>query len=429
MRATAAAMVLVLAAACSHGGSKSASKSASTPSAAPALSLAAGTPSGMKVGLIVSSSGPGADVRDMAAGAYVAAFRVNGAAKGNDHLDLLVADDSGTSEGSTAAVKQLNDQGVMGIVYASTGDHVLAGAAAAAELGLAVVFPYADDARIKEQGATSFLAAPTVEQVARKLVQQAGRAGMTKVALVRQAGTYGDAGRAALAAAGLAPVIDTSFNSGDPLADMAKSVKSAGADGVVVWAESGNAVAAADALTAGGVSAPMLFGNRAAVPAFGHAIAAALSPSVLDGAVSAGEWIGPDTPTAAVDAFYVARSKAVSDGGVSADLTLADVRSHDAVLALVEAAKTSKSSRAADVLDAVRTVETASVAGAAGVPMHFGTAPVIADSDVAVLAYSTIDDGRGRYPAAATGGGHWQAVAGTFTPPDALKGLDDPYGG
>jgi hypothetical protein len=81
------------------------------------------------------------------------------------------------------------------------------------------------------------------------------------------------------------------------------------------------------------------------------------------------------------------------------------------------------------VLDAMRGFESTRVAGVVGVPMHFNASPVVADTDVALLAYSTIDDGRGRYAAAATGGGHWQAVAGTFTPPEALKGLDNPYGG
>ncbi len=66
--------------------------------------------------------------------------------------------------------------------------------------------------------------------------------------------------------------------------------------------------------------------------------------------------------------------------------------------------------------------------GAAGVPLDFRNPAAISDADVALLTYSTADDGSGRY-LTKTSGGHWVAVAGTYELPDALKGLDNPYGG
>jgi hypothetical protein len=376
-----------------------------------------------KVGLIVSSAGPGADLKDMASGAYVAAIRLNDAKTGSDHVSLVVADDNGTPDGATNAVTSLVDQGVIGIVYASQGEQLLAGAATAAEKGVAVVYPYADDARIADQGATSYVAAPTIAQVAAKLAEHVKDAG--KVALLRQAGAYGDAGKAALTAAGLSFVSDTPITATDAVPG--KSIASANPDAVIVWADAATSLVAADALSAGGFGGEMLFGDRAAVPAFAHGIAGSLAPAVNDGALSAGSWAGPDLPTAAADAFYFAREQAISSGAVAADLSVADFRSHDAVLALVHAAE-QKSDRAS-VLDGIKAVATPSVAGTVGAPTDFSKQLAFGAQDVALLSYSNLNDGSGRYPTDATAGGHWIAVAGSYTPPAAVAGLDNPYGG
>ncbi|MEY2468131.1 MAG: hypothetical protein QOF21_829, partial [Actinomycetota bacterium] len=118
---------------------------------------------------------------------------------------------------------------------------------------------------------------------------------------------------------------------------------------------------------------------------------------------------------------------AVSDGGVTADLAVADFRSHDAVLALVTAA--GDSTERGHALDALRELSASAMKGTAGVAPDFSKAHALPDNDVALLTYSTLDDGSGRYPAVANNGGHWIAVAGTFETPEALKGLDNPYGG
>ena len=427
MAVTAAVAALtVLGATACRGASPSASSSPKA-SGEPSVSLASAEVKGMKVGLVISSAGAGADVRDLASGAYVAAFRLNGATAGHDHVILVVADDQGTPDGATAAMHSLADQGVVGVVYGSTGEQVLAGVATAAELGLPVILPYADDPRVTQLGATSFLAAPTIAQAAAKLADHIKDAHFTKVASVHQAGSYGDAGASALASNGVTVAIDKAFTPGDALDAMAKAVVNAKPDAVVVWAEGQPAVAVADALSAAGSTAVMLFGDRAAVPAFGQGVARALAPSVGDGALSAGEWAGPDTPTAAVDAFYLARDRAVSVGNVSADLSLADFRSHDAVLALVAAAKSGTGG--GSVTDALRAVKSAGVSGSTGVPLDFSSTSVVSDDNVSLLSYSTVDDGSGHYPPVANNGGHWLAVAGTYTPPVQLKGIDNPYGG
>jgi ABC-type branched-subunit amino acid transport system substrate-binding protein len=334
-----------------------------------------------------------------------------------------VADDNGTSDGAAAAMKSLADQGAVGVVYASTGEQVLSGVAKAAELGMPVVLPYADDPRVTAQGASSFITGPTIPQVAKEFAGYLDKAKLSKVALIRQAGAYGDAGKAALTDAGVKFSSDTPFTAGSPFS--AKGIVAGAPEAIVVWAEAGPAVEVADALSLAGSTADLLFADRAAVPTFGHVLAAALAASVGDGVLSAGSWAGPDTPGAATDAFFLARDKAVSDGGVSADLSLADFRSHDAVLALVAAAGSSH--ERGHALDAIRQLSAGSLRGGAGVPLDFRRSFALTEANVAMLSYSTLDDGSGRYPA--TAGGHWLAVTGTFDPPEALKGLDNPYGG
>jgi hypothetical protein len=425
-RIAAVLVVMALAAgACNHKSASSSAKhpSSSEVSGAPKLAIATSA-NGTKVGLVVSSSGPGADVKDMAAGAYIAAFRLNGATDSHDKVALIVEDDNGTTDGAVAAMKSMADQGVAGVVYASTGEQVLAGVAKAAELGMPVVLPYADDPRVTTQGATSFMTGPSIAQVAKEFATHLEDAKFAKVALIRQAGAYGDAGKSALADAGVKFASDTPFTPGTALG--AKGIVDGKPDAIVVWAEAAPAVQVADALSVAGANAEMLFGDRAVVPTFGHVLASALVASVGDGVLSAGSWAGPDTPGSATDAFFLARDKAASDGGISADLTQGDFRSHDAVLAIVAAA--GSSADRGHTLDALRSLSTP-VDGAAGVPVDFSSQRALADRDVALLSYSTLDDGSGRYPAPATAGGHWLAVTGTFDTPEALKGLDNPYGG
>jgi hypothetical protein len=428
-RAGVAALAIVVAAAGVGCKASSKNEGAEKPrttneSGAPAVALKTAVKD-TKVGLIVSSAGPGADLKDMAAGAYIAAFRLNDAKVGNDHVQLIVEDDNGTPDGATTAVSNLVDQGVIGIVYASQGEQLLAGAATAAEKGVAVVYPYADDARIAEQGATSYVAAPTIKQVALKLADYVKSNDMSTIALVRQAGAYGDAGKAALTDAGLKFDSDTPVTATDPVPG--RSIAASHPDAVIVWADAATSLVAADAMSAGGYTGALLFGDRAAVPSFAHGIAASLAPPVNDGALSAGTWAGPDLPTSAADAFYLAREEAVSSGAVGADLTFADFRSHDAVLALVYAAE-QKADRAS-VLDGIKSVATGGVVGTVGAPVDFSKQLAVSDGDVALLSYSTLQDGGGRYPTDATAGGHWIAVTGSYTPPAALAGLDNPYGG
>src|SRR4051794_22877642 len=359
----------VLAGACSSSSKKSTKAAAASPSttggtssdtnikdvkAQPLnLALDEGIPKGTKIGLIVTGSGPGNDVFGMANGAYVAAFRLNGAKPGNDTVSLVVKDDQNSAAGAVAAVNDLVSQGVAGIVYASTGDQMIPAAQAASSANVAMLVPYSGDLRVLNAGSSIFLTGPSDDQEAAELVKAAGK--LTKVAVLHQAGGYGDEGLASLNRAGLAPVKDVTIDPGksDLNAEVGQ-VLGAGADGAIVWADGAVAVKAMNAFNAAKTPVQVMFSSRSATPAFGRAQSTLIAPSDRDGLLSAGTWAGPWTPTHTVDAFYAAKAKAVGEGGVVADLSNADIRSHDAVLSIAFAAKAAKGNKAGDVLSSLR---------------------------------------------------------------------------
>jgi len=199
----------------------------------------------------------------------------------------------------------------------------------------------------------------------------------------------------------------------------------AGADGVIVWADGSESAKATSGAAAGTTPLSMMFSSRNATPAFGRLQSTLLAPTASEGMLSAGTWAGAWTPTQVIDAFFAAKPKAVSDGGVIADLGTADIRAHDAVVALAFAAKAANSSSPSQVLSALKTLKL----DIAATPLDFSSQSAVTDGNVAVLSYSTVDDGSGRYPDASTAGGHWVAVDGTYTIPDSLQGLDNAYGG
>jgi ABC-type branched-subunit amino acid transport system substrate-binding protein len=426
MRKTLIAILTVAAlagAACSKDHTSAAKKNAAVAEVEPKVALASAAPAGTKVGMIVSTAGPGKDVNELSTGAYVAEYRLNAAKAGS--VQLFVEDDTGTAEGATAAVDRLADQGVAGIVFASLGDQTKAAAAEAAKRGVAMLAPYAGAQA--DAADTTFFTGPTDAQAAAELANYVKDKNLSPVAVVHQTGAYGDAGRAALASAGLPVQSDVSFDAtAADASGPAKTVAAAKPGVVVAWTELDGGVRLMSELKSAGVTAPVLFSPRTAIPAFGRAQKSLTAPAATDGLLSAGTWAGPWTPTSAVDAFYLAREKA-GESGARADLTYADLRSHDAVLAIVDAAAKAKNTDPAAVLTALKGID--SIAGAAGVPLHFDNAASVADGDVAVLTYSTIDDGRGRLGDASTGAGAWVAVAGTYQLPADLAGLDDAFGG
>lgn len=415
------ALVLALAGtACSDKGKDDAGEAA-VKEIQPAVELKTTAPEGLKIGLVLANAGPGKDVAELAAGAYVAEYRLNAAKAGA--VSLVVEDDAGTTAGAVAAVGRLADQGVAGIVNGSIGDPAVAAAGEAAKRGIAMVVPYASDPALESAG-TTFVTGPTDDQVARELTEKLKDS--SEIALVHQVGAYGNAGREALARAGLPVKTDINFDPATDNGGAARTIVAAQAATVVAWTELDGALRLLADMKTVGSAAPMLFASRAAVPAFGRAQKGLTAPTATDGLLSAGTWAGPWTPTAAVDAFYLARERAAA-GGARADLANADMRAHDAVLAIVAAAASAKSAGTDSVLANLRALD--DIPGAAGIPLDFSRPAAVGDANVALLTYSTVNTGRGRVPDPATAGGQWVAVSGTYQLPADLAGLDDAFGG
>jgi ABC-type branched-subunit amino acid transport system substrate-binding protein len=136
------AVATALAAGCSSGGSSN----NAAPSPPPAVNLASDAPSSpINIGLLVSSQGEGSEVLPFANGAVVAAYRLNGLVP-SGKVKLVTDDDS--TDGAAAAIQRLKQQGVSGIVYASTGQHMKAGLDEANSLGIPVITPYESDPSI-----------------------------------------------------------------------------------------------------------------------------------------------------------------------------------------------------------------------------------------------------------------------------------------
>ena len=101
-------------------------------------------PADTKIGVIVTTgtgNAEGADWSSAAEGAVVARERL---ALGGSEIQLVVENDKGTTAGAHEAATALVEQGVAGIVYASSGEQLDAGIAVATEHKVGVVLPFAE---------------------------------------------------------------------------------------------------------------------------------------------------------------------------------------------------------------------------------------------------------------------------------------------
>ncbi|MGJ9649750.1 ABC transporter substrate-binding protein [Actinotignum sp. GS-2025b] len=99
-------------------------------------------PEGLKLGVVVSytedlTQGPGWDLSGE--GVRVAQWRL---AQGGTPVELVTVSDQGSDDGARAAIAELSDNDVSGVIALTTGSHTLALANAAADAGLPIIFPY-----------------------------------------------------------------------------------------------------------------------------------------------------------------------------------------------------------------------------------------------------------------------------------------------
>ena len=390
---------------------------------APVPITVAHVPDATTIGVVVTlGDGEGAQWDDAAQGALVAQRRL---ALGGTDVRLVTKNDGGSVEGARKAVDALVADGVAGIVVATSGDHVRAVTAAAADAGVPVVAPYADGDN------DAWSTAPSSDSVTTA----------TRDALVGSRSTLlVDLGGGAPAGVDFAHVLDATRTPdltalGETIAqrtgaaagstDAERDAGAAGdpdagaapdSDAVVVSGPAARQGALVAALQAANVTAPVVLTPEATSPAFAAALAQA--GGSLSGTFRT---VGVETDDArALSSDAEGRAMSAFLGGVrvladdpdaknltgdrpfAAVATVADARSHDAVVALVTAVGAARSTDGTAVSDALGGLDLDAGDGLAGPALDFGSKQALGDP-AGVLAASAQD--LGLRPAAPTDDG------------------------
>lgn len=378
---------------------------------APAAQVAISVPDApktMTIGVIVTLSshpGQGADWKYAAEGAQVAVQRLS---MGGVHVKLKTVDDKGTSDGATKAVKQLAADHVSGIVVASEGSHLDAAVKAANKAGVPLLMPYESDPQLT--GKLAWATGPTDPAIGQAL-ESSMVADQVSQALVIDAG-FG-------VPEGLNPADTITFKAGGDANALLKKVqtvthKDSDLDAIVVSGPATQLAAVERSLQGGRLDLPVLFTPDATSPAFSDALVKA------GGSLSSNlDTVGADDSDAVAlrgDADGRAMSSYLSALGMLAGddghMTLmgdqpfsdaadaADPASHDAVLALVQAAAAAKSGTASDVAGALHHLKLGHDQGLAGPSLDF-TRPTALDAK-AVVALRSSDQDLGLRPQSQT---------------------------
>ncbi|WP_375431717.1 ABC transporter substrate-binding protein [uncultured Friedmanniella sp.] len=385
-------------------------QAAPPPSPAPAdtVALSADLPAPLTIGVVVSLSAPpgeGAEWRDAAEGAEVAVRRF---VLGGSQVDLTVLNDKGTAQGATTAVQTLLDRGVAGIVLASTGKHQAAGLAEASARGVPVLLPYADSAATLPDH--SWLTGPDAKTTDARLVQVLAKRGATKPFLVNAGGG---------SVTGLDPIGTRIFRAGsDPtaIADALRrrlAAQPKAFDSVVVSGPAELQAIMVRALRGARLDVPLALTPEALSPTFPatlHEADGSLSDPLLSTGLDEGDStaLQPSARGRSLAAYFSALQLTAADPTTkdfsgerpfTAVAGVADVRSHDAVVALVRAAAAAHSTDPAAVAAALSGLTLGAADGIAGPTLAFGTPVAVADD--AVVALGSTDQSPGLRPTTA----------------------------
>jgi hypothetical protein len=366
-------------------------------------------PSGTAIGVVVTlgqGRAEGSEWGSAAQGAVVAQHRL---ALGGSDVALHVEDDHGSAEGGAAAVARLAGRGVSGIVIASSGDHLAATAAAASDAGIAAVLPYAPVPSDAKGRTGVWSLAPAVKDVV--------------VAMNRALASYEhplllDTGTGVSDGLDVDDVLRVDGDDLDRLADEAakRSGSDASAHGAYLGGDDrvvesalpqGTPDTRVDALVVDGhprdmakvvaalearnVSVPVIVGPAAVSPVFTQALGehgGAVSSALRTVGVPAEDSLalGQDAGARAMSA-YLQALRQVADDGEATDLSgdapfaevapWADVRSHDAVIALVTAAAKGGSPEPERVRAGLRGLSLSAAGGIAGAAQDFSATHVV----------------------------------------------------
>ncbi len=374
---------------------------ATTPAGPVGVPLAIeGVPDGLKIGVLVSLTGTesGSQWREAAEGARVAAYRLG---LGGADVELLPVDDKGTREGAADAVTSLADDGVSGIVVATSGPHVVGAINAAKQTGVPALLPYTPSPFLPE-GAPVWLTGPDQAAVSSALTSALETAGATKPVLI-------DAGGPELP--DVEAVEQLTFTPG-PAGDRAarqvqQLAENVQADSVVVSGSAAQEAQVLRALQGAGVSLRVFLTPDALSPVLADDLVEAGGTLAVD-AVTVGTAAGDVTAMTAsargdaLSAYFAALRAAAGDPDLQdlfesepfADVaSAADLRSHDAVVALVDAAVTADSTEPTAVARALGGLQLGREQGFAGSILDFTQQAALPPGDVVPLQATTQDTG------------------------------------
>lgn len=316
----------------------------------PVALTAEGLPRDTSIGVILSlGSAQGSEWKNAAQGATVAAHRL---AAGGSPVRLETRDSRGTAQGARDAVAGLADQKVAGIVLATSGEHVPAALQAAQDAGIPVLLPYYSGDLSGVDDAWSL--APGPQQVSAGL--QSALGGATHVMLLDLGGP---------APEGIEPAVRRAPEAGADLNKLAAEVaqladpqRGEPVDAVLVTGPAHRQAAMVHALQQRNIDLPLVLGPAATSPGFEAALheaggsASSRLLSVGTGALDAAA-LRPGDEGRAMSGFLAA-VRAMAEDPQAMNLTgdqpfaqvapVADARSHDAVVALAQAAARARNS-------------------------------------------------------------------------------------
>jgi len=359
----------------------------------------------VKVGVVWTKAGEGSQWRLGASGAEVAAYRYS--ALGHSDVTVVAAEDHGTEAGAADAVGELVDQGVSGIVVATSGAHVSGALSAAREAGVAVLLPYDASAALTDG---AWRTGPSAEQARAALGDALAAADARHPAVVVSDGH---------SAEGLDAAIPAIAYDGANLDSVVKALTRASdrrrIDSVVVWGGAETDARVTEALEAALPSTPIVLSPDATGGAFDVAYGAS-------GLVAPGLYtVGTDTSDPAAlaaggsgdsaAAFFSAvrlaagsqDATSLSGGPLSEVADYVDIASHDAVVAIVDAVGKAGSADPTAVLDALAGLKIDASDGLAGPALDFASPDALADDAVVPLQATGQDPGL--RPAVAAQGG------------------------
>ncbi len=364
-----------------------------------------GAPAELKIGVLVtlaSRPGEGSEWKFAAEGAQVAAQRLT---MGGVKVTLETADDKGSEAGAKRAVRQLADQGVVGIVAASQGPHLRGAVKAAKAAELPLLLPYEPDPKLL--GDLAWATGPQEPAIGAALQQSLTAANLKRTLLIDVGGGTPD---------GVDPDGKITFEPDDDVKNLIKVVtdrtkEKKKIDSVLISGPAVQQSVVVKALQGADLTLPIFLTPEATSPAFTAALVEAdgsLSTSLASVGANGDDAaaLGADEAGKAVSAFLAAtrmlagdpeRKTLLGDQPFAKVVDNADTRSHDAVIALTYAitAVTTRQSQdgSADPATAIAGLQLDHGNGLAGPALDFSYPGALAADRVIGLRSSDQDLG------------------------------------